>query len=229
MNTVFKIIFATALCFMAAHCGQCNEPGLKSTWRPLFNGKDLTDFVSVNGNATYRIERGAIVGRTKLGSPNTFLATKRVYDDFELTFDVKVDGSLNSGVQIRSRENTDNNGRFFGPQVEIESGPGQAGYIYGEAMGMGWLSPNPKCKDPAINQYDYFKNSEWNSYRVIAVGARIRTFLNGVKIEDLTHEEAYESHPRGQIGLQVHSIKENKLAGAPYLEVRWRTLKIREL
>ena len=83
-------------------------------WKPLFNGKDLSEFTIEDGTATYQVEEGVITGTTAVPSPNTFLATRATYGDFELVFDVKVDDRLNSGVQIRSRSKP---GRFFGPQV----------------------------------------------------------------------------------------------------------------
>ncbi len=88
-------------------------------WKPLFNGKDLSDFIVEDGKATYEVKDGVITGTTAVPSPNTFLATKASYGDFELVFDVKVHNKLNSGVQIRSRSRTEEEkgqaGRFFWP------------------------------------------------------------------------------------------------------------------
>ena len=199
-------------------------------WKPLFNGKDLSEFIVEDGNATFEVKDGVITGTTAVPSPNTFLATKAEYGDFELKFEVKVADQLNSGVQIRSRSRTEPEGRFpvgrfYGPQVEIEAGPGQAGYIYGEATGRGWLSPEPRSKDPAVNQHNLFKNGEWNRYRIIAQGPRIRTFVNGRPVADLADAEIYKTHPKGHIGLQVHTINP-KLHP---MQVSWRNLRIREL
>ncbi|MBK1878982.1 3-keto-disaccharide hydrolase [Pelagicoccus mobilis] len=202
--------------------------------KKLFNGKNLDGFYVEDGTATYEVRDGAIVGRTVLGSPNTFLTTEKRYGDFELTFEVKVDDRLNSGVQIRSWSRTEpegkfKEGRFHGPQVEIEAGPGQAGFIYGEAMGGSWLSDAPKSEDKSVNTHDYFKNGEWNKFKIIAKGPRIQTFINGHKVEDLVDKKAYKTHPEGHIGLQVHSISKKKLGDAEFLEVSWRKLKIKEL
>ena len=184
-------------------------------WVDLFDGKTLDGFTQHNGTATYRVEDGAIVGRTTPGSPNSFLCTDAAYDDFELEFEVMVDGGLNSGVQIRSRTSKDyNNGRVHGPQVEIESGPGESGYIYGEATGRGWLSPERTVRDA-------FKNNEWNKYRVVAVGPRIQTWVNGKAVADLTD---LTSSQAGMIGLQVHGVGDR----GPF-EVRWRNLRIKDL
>jgi len=207
-------------------------------WIPLFDGKTLTGWKhSTLGTAKYSVVDGAIKGETVEGSPNSFLLSEEQYGDFELEFEVKVDVSLNSGVQIRSREKSDadlvasgkdgkpakDTGRFFGPQVEIMVSPGHSGYIYGEATGLGWLSPEPKEKSGT--PHSHMKNGEWNSFRIVAKGARIETFINGTAVADLTQEEVYKTHPKGHIGLQVHGIK----AGTGPFDVCWRNLRIRPL
>ncbi len=188
-------------------------------WVDLFNGKDLTGWSQRNGTATYRVENGTIVGKTAEGSPNSFLCSDKLYGDFELMFDVKVDAALNSGVQIRSQSVDDKpSGRVNGPQVEI-SLDGMAGYVYGESAG-GWMTPDADRKP-----HQTFKDGEWNSYRVVAYGNHIETWINGQQISDLTHEERFQSHPRGFIGLQVHGIGKDQ---GPF-EVRWRNIKLRDL
>lgn len=193
-------------------------------WVQLFDGKTLTGWTQHNGKAEYKVEDNAIVGNTVFPSPNSFLCTKKVYDNFELLFEVKVDSGLNSGIQIRSKLKQ-GSGRVYGPQVEIEMSPGQSGWIYGEGTGLKWLSPEPKSKDPKIKKNSFIKNDEWNSYRIIADGNNIQTWINGNKVADLTHKEIYKSHPEGFIGLQVHSIKKGK---GPF-SVRWRNIRIKEL
>ena len=184
----------------------------------IFNGKSLCGWTQRNGTATYRVENGTIIGKTNEGSPNSFLCSDKEYGDFELLFDVKVDDKLNSGVQIRSQTKETFTGRVNGPQVEIEACC-ESGYIYGEAAG-GWMTPKDKLKP-----HKHFKPGKWNSYRVLAKGARIQTWINGTQISDLTHEEKFKSHPKGFIGLQVHGIKK----GTGPFEVAWKNIKIREL
>lgn len=185
----------------------------------LFNGKDLSGWTQRNGTATYRIEGDAIVGKTSEGSPNSFLCTDKLYGDFELQFEVKVDTALNSGVQIRSQTVGDTlEGRVNGPQVEI-SLDGMAGYVYGEAAG-GWMTPDEDRKP-----HKTFNDGKWNAYQVVAFGNTIQVWINGVQISDLTHDERFKSHPKGFIGLQVHGIG----AGQGPYEVRWRKLKLRDL
>lgn len=184
-------------------------------WTKLFNGQDLSGWSQKNGKATYAAEDGAVVGRTAKNSPNSFLCSERDYGNFELTFEVKVDEGLNSGVQIRSRSLADrDNGRVHGPQVEIETGPAEAGYIYGEATGRGWLSPHQ-------TPHKAMKNDGWNRFVIRAVGPRIQTWINGQAIEDITDPDSYLS---GFIGLQVHGVGDR----GPF-EVRWRDIRIHEL
>lgn len=185
-------------------------------WQPLFNGTDLTGWTQKNGTATYRVEDGAIVGKTAEGSPNSFLCTDQQYDDFELTFEVKVDPELNSGVQIRSLSKADfKHGRVHGPQVEIETAPGESGYLYSEGTGRGWITTEQPIKDA----YD---NQGWNRFVVRAVGDRIETWVNGRQITAISDPD---SSPAGFVGLQVHGIEK----GTGPFEVRWRDIRIREL
>ncbi len=209
----FAVVLLLATAWIAPL--RADDPGFVD----LFNGKNLEGWTQRNGTATYRVEGDTIVGRTTEGSPNSFLCTDQLYGDFELKFEVKVDTDLNSGVQIRSQSVGDvPEGRVNGPQVEI-SLDGMAGYIYGEAAG-GWMTPDEDRKP-----HQYFKDGEWNAYHVVAVGNHIETWINGHPISDLTHEERYQSHPKGFIGLQVHGIG----AGKGPFEVRWRNLKLRDL
>lgn len=201
-------------------------------WVSLFDGKTLNGWkLAAHGQAKYEVVDGTILGTTVDGSPNSFLASAEEYADFELEFEVRVDNELNSGVQIRSREKTPEDieksggkgqvGRFHGPQVEIEKSPGQSGYIYGEATGYGWLSPEPQQKPEA--SHSYIRNGEWNKYRVVADGPRIQTWINGQHVADLTHEGIYKTHPAGKIGLQVHGIGRGT---GPY-QVAWKNIRIR--
>lgn len=210
-----RFLLTAALFALTSSLATAGEHGFVD----LFNGKNLEGWSQRNGTATYRVEGDSIVGKTSEGSPNSFLCTDKLYGDFELKFDVKVDRELNSGVQIRSQSvGGKPEGRVNGPQVEI-SLDGMAGYVYGESAG-GWMTPDADRKP-----HQNFKDGEWNSYHVVAFGNTIQTWINGQQISDLTHEEKFQTHPKGFIGLQVHGIAKGT---GPY-EVRWRNLKLRDL
>lgn len=204
----------------------CATAATDDEWTSLFDGKTLNGWIQKNGLATYRVEDGTIVGRSAVNSPNSFLCSEKDYGDFDLTFDVKLfNPELNSGVQIRSQtkppEGGEQFGRVNGPQVEIAAGGADgsdSGYIYGEACG-GWMSP-----DGTRDLHKAFKVGEWNSYRIVAQGARIQTWINGQQIEDLVDDAKLASHPKGFVGLQVHGVGDK----GPF-EVAWRNIKIKPL
>ena len=204
----------------------------KGEMTSLFDGKTLNGWTQLNGTADYRVEKGTIIGKTKEGSPNSFLCSDKLYGDFELQFQVKlISNELNSGVQIRSqckeltdkeKDRGDKHGRVNGPQVEIEATKekgAESGYVYGEALG-GWMTPKSD-----LTPHKHFKNGEWNQYRIVAKGPRIQTWVNGNQVSNLTDKEKHKSHAKGFVGLQVHSIKKGS---GPY-EVAWKNIKIKEL
>lgn len=219
-----KILGMAVGLLVAAGCITTQGDG--DGWVSLFDGKTLDGWIQKNGIATYRVEDGAIVGKTAPKSPNSFLCSVKDYGDFELEFEVKlINSELNSGCQIRSLtaepKKGEKFGRVNGPQVEIEASGangGQAGCIYGEACG-GWMSSKEAQAPRKV-----FKDGEWNKYRVVAQGANIKTWINGEAVEDLTDEAHFKTHPKGFIGLQVHGVGDK----GPY-EVAWKNLRIKIL
>lgn len=189
----------------------------EENWKPLFNERNFDGFTKLNGEAQYHVEDGAMVGVSQMGTPNTFMATDKKYTDFILEFDVRVDASLNSGVQIRSNSIPSyRNGRVHGYQVEIDpSNRAYSGGIYDEAR-RGWLYPlsrNPKGRAA-------FNTGGWNSYRIEAIGPSIRVWVNGVNTANLLDDMTEE----GFIGFQVHGIGKNK--DKEGTQVRWRNIRI---
>jgi hypothetical protein len=171
----------------------------------------------LNGGAEYEVRGDTIVGISRLNTPNTFLATEKIYGDFIFEFDFKIDDGLNSGVQFRSESLPEhNNGRVFGYQFEIDPAKrAWTGGIYDEAR-RNWLYPltvNPPARSA-------FKNNEWNKGRIEAFGSSIRTWVNGVPCADLWDDMTLV----GFIALQVHGIgKDQKAEGKT---VSWRNLRI---
>jgi len=227
---VFLFIMMTA--FIAA---SAQEPH----WQDLFNGKNLKGWTKLNGTAEYKVQDNTIIGISKMGTPNTFLATDKMYDDFILEFEFKVDEGLNSGVQFRSNSVKNyRDGRVHGYQFEIDpSERAWTGGIYDEAR-RGWLYPLTynKMKAVVVKSDDSgeclypstynplaqkaFKKNEWNKGRIEAIGNSIRTWVNGIPCADLIDDMTKS----GFIALQVHSIGNNEtLAGKT---VSWRNIRI---
>lgn len=186
-------------------------------WQSLFNGKDLTGWHQLNGQAKYHVEKGEIVGTTVANTPNSFLCTDKDYGDFILELDLLVANEMNSGIQFRSISKPDvMNGRVHGYQCEVDpSARAWSGGIYDEAR-RGWLYTNelnPEAKKA-------FKLGEWNHYRIECVGTSIRTWLNGIPVSYLIDDMT----PSGLIALQVHAIGKDDQPGK---QIRWKNIRIK--
>lgn len=198
-------------------CNNSSSKNNEESGQMLFNGKDLNGWHQLNGKAKFTVENGEIVGTTVPNTPNSFLVTDKEYGDFILEVDLKVDTSMNSGIQVRSESSPDyNNGRVHGYQVEIDpSKRAWSGGIYDEAR-RGWLYPlelNPGAKTA-------FKNGEWNHYYVECIGNNIRTWINGVPTANLVDSMTR----KGFIALQVHQIPNASDSGK---KIRWKNIRIK--
>jgi putative membrane-bound dehydrogenase-like protein len=128
---------------------------------------------------------------------NTFLATKKRYANFDLRLKVRLvkgEGFMNSGVQVRSIR-VPGDAEMSGYQVD--AGPGWWGKLYDESRRNKVIA---EPLDPAaLKAHDW----DWNEYRILCEGPRLRSWVNGVAALDFT--EADPTIPlEGLIGLQAH-------------------------
>ena len=208
------------------------QASAQDNWVSLFDGKTLEGWEQHSGKAEYRVEEGAVVGKTVAGTGNSFLCTTKKYSDFILEVEFKVDPSMNSGIQFRSNYYTEETeveiagkkkkfpaDRVHGYQFEIDpSARAYTGGVYDEGR-TGWLF-DLKNNEAARKA---FKQGEWNQARIECRGSSIKTFINGVAAADFTNDLTKE----GVIALQVHGI--GKKTEAVGKEVRWRNIRIQEL
>ncbi len=181
----------------------------------LFDGKSLAGWTVRKGEEKYwTVKEGAIVGgsmKEKIAH-NTFIATAKRYENFELTLQVKVEGkNPNAGIQIRSERIKDHH-EMIGYQADV--GPGWWGKLYDESrrrkvMG-NWVS-----KEAATAAKE-----GWNDYKIRCEGKRIRIWINTILTCDYTEKD--DSIPlKGFVALQAHS-------GPPF-EASYRKISIKEL
>ncbi|MGB5322510.1 3-keto-disaccharide hydrolase [Lutimonas sp.] len=213
-NIIFPaLVAATLVCFTA-----CTKVKKDITpWVDMFDGNTLNGWSAIGGTASYEVKEGIIVGTSTPNTPNTFLCTDKMYGDFILELDYKVDPKLNSGIQIRSNSiDSYRNGVVHGYQIEID--PSERAWSAGlyDEQRRGWLVPltnNPTAQKA-------FKQDQWNHYRIEAIGDTIKTWINGVPaaylIDDMTST--------GFIGLQVHSIGTDREKEGT--QVAWKNVKI---
>ncbi len=163
------------------------------------------------GDAIYTIE-GDVLRGVVGGGAQSFLTTHQRYGDFILDVDVRLDDAGNSGIQIRSTIRDD--GRLFGPQIEIDPRTDRrwSGGFYDEGR-RGWrqsLAANEAGRAA-------FDLAGWNRYRIECVGPRYRVWVNDVPTANVLDPLDLVGH----IGFQVHSG--NNTA------VRWRRPRLRDL
>ena len=228
-QTTLLLLIAGLLC--PAWSGIAADKASRDGWINLFDGKTLQGWEQHGGKAEYRVEDGAVVGKTVLNTPNSFLCTAKQYGDFILELEFKVAADMNSGVQFRSEvfdketEVTIDGkvkkipaDRVHGYQYEIDpSSRAWSAGVYDEGR-RGWLSD---LKDKPEAQ-KAFKQGEWNKARIECQGDHIQTWINGVKAADFKDSMT----PKGFIALQVHGIGKGKQPGE---EVRWRNIRLKDL
>lgn len=183
--------------------------GDEGDFKPLFNGKDLSGWVTPDDKDLFTVEDGQIVGRTKEGQlkKNEFLVTDRPYKDFTIKAKVKLIGG-NSGIQVRSERADD--GAVSGPQADVADG--YWGLLYEERR-RGILERYPEEEAAKL-----VKKGDWNDMVVTCKGKHLTIDLNGVRVID---REDPKFDDEGIIALQVHA--------GPAMEVRYKDLMIREI
>lgn len=202
----------------------CSGSAFADDWATLFDGKSLSGWRPSHDNTQFAIADAAIVGTSS--SKTHFLHTVETYGDFELELEVKLhDTDLNSGVQIRTsltRKNAKGEPResIHGPQVDIGKSPGRSGHIFNQGNGA-WITP----KEDLIRN-ELMAGGKWNKLRVLAIGPRIQTWINGTQVADVTDDEAYAKYPSGVIALQVHGVKKSPEKAR---HVSFRSIRVRKI
>ncbi len=182
---------------------------------PLFDGKSLAGWEG--DPAWWRVESGEIRGGsfTQKVPANFFLATAKSYQNFDLKLELRLTGTgfVNSGIQIRSirlPKGTEMSG------YQVDYGPGWYGKLYDESRRKKVIadSADPQAVAKAI------RPNEWNEYRILAEGPRIRTWINGVPALDYTEQDPAVALD-GRIAIQIHS--------GGLAEIQARNIQIEEL
>ena len=158
----------------------------------------------------WRIEEGAVIN----DGQGAYLTTDRTFRDFELLIDYKTVAKADSGIYLKNT-----------PQVQIWDWTEAGGkWNIGADKGSGGLwnnSPGAPGKDPSVRADQPF--GEWNSFRILQIGARTSVWLNGAQVVDHAIMENFWNREAplassGEIQLQTHGG-----------EIAWRNIFIREI
>ncbi len=187
----------------------------------LFDGKSLDGWeINPGEEKWWRVQDGAITGGSlEENIPhNTFLASKKRYANFDLRFRillVKGEGFMNSGMQVRSkRDGTEMAG------YQVDAGIGYWGDLYDEHRRNRKIAgaADPEALKAAVKDWD------WNEYRILCEGPRIRSWINGVATLDFTETEpriplegllGIQTHGGGKVLVQVKDITIEELPATP--------------
>ncbi|MFK7819329.1 MAG: DUF1080 domain-containing protein [Planctomycetaceae bacterium] len=202
---------------------------------PLFNGKNLDGWHGMNPHsvvklddhqkeaaiikqqkdfvAHWSVENGELVNDGK----GPYCSTDKVYGDYELLVEYKTVAKADSGIYLKGN-----------PQVQIWDYTDEGKFNIGGDKGSGGLwnnSAGAPGKDPVTSNGKPADKpfGEWNSFRIVQIGARTSVWLNGQHVVDHALMENYwdRSQPlrrRGVVRLQTHGN-----------EIRWRNIFIREI
>ncbi len=212
----------------AADGSRQTAPDESAEMQSLFNGTDLSGW---DGDPRlWSVRDGVLRGETTAENPaegNTFLIWKKgLTKDFELRLSFRCNATNNSGIQYRSKQITESQGKnawvVRGYQHEIRNEltlPSVTGFIYDEGGTRGriclvgekavWEQDGKKqVLETLIDQQAFqqlFKLDDWNEVVVIAKGPRIQHYLNNRLILDFTDNDPRHALREGVLALQLHA------------------------
>jgi len=182
----------------------------KKPWKEIFNGKNLDGWEIRDGSAKAWVEDECIVSKQSDPLNFSYLVYKEELSDFILECDVKLTGTLNSGIFIRgiTDENLFN-GRTHGYQMEIDQTERRwTGGIY-EELGRKWLTRLKGMGEGEEKALNAYKISDWNHYRIEAISSTFKIWVNGIPTTHLIDNKTN----RGIIGFQIHKLLPNTESG----------------
>jgi hypothetical protein len=153
----------------------------------LFNGKDLTGWF-VRGNAKWVVQDGVLVGEDGMGH----IYTDATATDFEFKGMFRISGEkTNSGFYFRAVPPADNPDGFpRGYEAQI---------CHNQDAYTGWLWKPGKPTGEATKLLT--RDGEWFSYRIKAVGNKIRFWVNNKLV--MTYED--DEYKSGHFAIQGHN------------------------
>jgi hypothetical protein len=234
-------LLTIAITLLAAAWASAADNAPPKGFTALFNGKDLTGWhgwaIHAKGAGPYEMDKMAPEERAKRiaewtadarkhwsvqngelvnDGKGAYLTTDKEFGDIELLIEYKTVPKADSGIYLRAT-----------PQVQIwdwnqkfdPKNPNRKPHL-----GSGGLfnnTPGAPGRDPLVLADRPF--GEWNTFRILQVGARTTVYLNDKLVVDFARMENYWDRKRplrktGPILLQTHGG-----------EIRWRNLFVREI
>jgi hypothetical protein len=206
-SSIYRLIVALSLVFATTAVCRAEEPKL----RPLFNGKDLSNFKAEGAAEFWRIENEVLIGENNKEMKGHYLWTEKSYGDFVLEFDVRwkaaTDRGVDTGIEMRQ------------PKIQLQLGV--SGSLRVDMTGSFYTGGKPAY--PESGQAKEAKKlmkpeGEWNTIRIQAKGDTFTCWINGEKASEYTDPKFSGAAP---LGIQIH--------GGVEMKCEYRNVKIAEL
>jgi hypothetical protein len=181
----------------------------EKAWVALFNGRDLTGWKK-EGAASWKVEKGLLVGRQGPGGKDGNLLTVKEFDNFELQVVYKCDWPCNSGVWFRYQKP---NLAYQADILEYKKPEAYSGTVYCPGIKELFLARNLDKK--------LEKRDGWNTFVIRCQGDHIVVHLNKKKVADFRNKRSN----RGRIGYQVHAGEQFAKMAIYVKEAKIRLLK----
>ena len=180
-------------CFLLSLVLVCSalgaEKSAEESWRPLFNGKDLSGWIPVQvAPNTFTVRDGMIVST---GVPTGVMRTDRQYENFELELEWKhIVPQGNAGLFVWSYPITAV-GQPFTKSIEIQILDGRNGETYtshGDIFSIHGARmkpdrPHPKGAERCLpSEWRCKPAGEWNHYRVVCNNGVVKLSVNGKEV-----------------------------------------------
>jgi hypothetical protein len=202
------LVALAALAFLAAPA--LAEEKVEVGFKPLGNGKDMSDFTLVIGknvvkkSDTWTVEDGVIKCK---GKPNGYFATKKSYRNYVLRFDFRYpEKAGNSGFLI----NITGEHKTWPKCIEVQGQYNNVCMIFPISGAKGKRPPVATAARNKVRK----PHTEWNSVEIVVKDGAITSMLNGTKV---CESEPYDLK-EGPIGFQSE--------GTP---IEFRNLRIKEM
>jgi hypothetical protein len=159
----------------------------------LLNGKDLTGW-EVSGDGLWTVMKdGTVVGQFDYkyaGTRQSWLVSKELYTDFNLSFDFWLPRGTNSGIAVRDAT-----------RAKAEKPPSLSGY---EIQLIDW--PGYEWTTGSVFRFQHakaetLKSREWNHMDVEVKGSHFKITLNGTVVCEM--DDATRPRP-GPVEFQLH-------------------------
>jgi hypothetical protein len=224
------VVFVSLLLFNSCATAQHSHE-----FRKIFDGRTLNGWKG--DSSVWSIVNNSIIGQTTEQHPlkaNTFiLYSANEPGDFEFKAEYRISATGNSGVQYRSELFESMPFVLKGYQADIDGNNEYTGQNY-EERGRAFLAKRGEIavlesgKQPIVTSMianadslrSLIKSNDWNEIRIIAKGNRLRHFINGVLMSDVTDNDTALRKMKGILGFQIH-------AGHP-MKVEYRNIYLKE-